>query len=654
MQYRQQGHLVEAEAICRRILQVESNHAETLHLMGLMAHQLGHLDLAIQYLSQAVQAQPDDPQYRCNLGDVLRDQRRFAEAVEQYQQASRLQPDNAAIYNNLGNLLKELGRLDEAIASYQKALWLRLGFAEAYNNLGTAYQAQGRLAEAVEAYRSAVQLKPDYAAAHNNLGIALKAQGRFSEAVGHLRLAVELQPHYPEALNNLGAALSFLGESDEAIACYRRALELKPGDPKIRSSFLCALQYCQDVTPAELLAAHDEYENRHAAPLRASWRIHPQVRDANRPLRLGFVSPNFRHHPVGHFLIRVLENLNPRKAQGADLPAAVVCYHNRIAKDTLTARLQAAATLWRDVADKSDEELAERIRADHIDILFDLAGHTNRNRLLTFARKPAPIQITWMDYEGTTGLKAMDYLLADRYLVPPEAERWYREKVLRMPDSFVCYDPPQPQGRGRKIAPLMQGGAVTFGSFNLLSKITPHVVEIWARILHRVPHARLLLKYLGLDDPATGSNYRQLFTQQGIAPDRVELQGWSPYAEFLQLYQRIDIALDPFPYSGGLTTCEALWMGVPVVTCPGETFASRHGLSLLSTIGLTETIAQDFDDYVKIAVDLANEPSRLATIRSGLRQQVEQSPLCDGKRFAKNLMTLLRQVWRDKVSRDTG
>ena len=314
-------------------------------------------------------------------------------------------------------------------------------------------------------------------------------------------------------------------------------------------------------------------------------------------------------------------------------------------KDDLTHRLQAAATQWRDVIGVSDRQLAERIRADRIDILFDLAGHTAHNRLLVFARKPAPIQFTWIGYEGTTGLAAMDYLLADRHVVPQGTEHYYRERVLRMPEGYLCYDPPgaaPPAGP----PPSLAKGYATFGSFNNPAKVGREVVAVWAEILRRAPTARLVLKYRGLGDPTVKRWYLDLFAAHDVEPHRLDLLPPSSYAEYLATYQQVDVALDPFPFSGSVTTCDALWMGVPVVSCPGETFASRHSLSHLSNVGLTETIAHDLNEYVEVALSLAGDVPRLAMLRAGLRQRMAASPLCDGQRFAANLMRVLRDVWR--------
>jgi predicted O-linked N-acetylglucosamine transferase (SPINDLY family) len=449
-------------------------------------------------------------------------------------------------------------------------------------------------------------------------------------------------PDYAEAHSNLGIALQDEGKLDEAVAGCRRALELKPGDAKTLSNLLLALQYHAGVTLSKLAAAHAGYDRLHAAPLRTARRRHDNVRDPHRRLRVGFVSPDFGRHPVGYFLIRGLENLDRDQWE-------TVCYCDRIIEDDLTARFQAAAMSWRDVSCLSDKELTEQILADRIDILFDLAGHTAKNRLPVFACKPSPIQVTWAGYAGTTGLEAMDYILADRYEIPVEAEDHYCERVLRMPNGYVCYDPP---GDASPVSPLpaLKEGYVTFGSFNNPVKINRLVVEVWAKILHRLPHSRLVLKFKGMSDSSIAEGLAEEFASHGIDPRRIECLGWSAHATLLAEYHRIDLALDPSPYNGGLTTCEALWMGVPVITCPGETFASRHSLAHLSNVGLTETIAGNPEAYVDLAVGLANDLPRLAAMRAGLRQRVAESPLCDGKRFAADWMHLFRGVWRDWCS----
>jgi predicted O-linked N-acetylglucosamine transferase (SPINDLY family) len=640
------GRSDDAIAHYRRLTELRPEDAVPHYNLGNAESQRGHLEEAVAEYRQALQLRPDFFEAHNNLGSALNRLGRSEEAAAAYQRTIELRPDLAEGHNNLGTILHDLGRLDDAENCFRRALWLRPDYVSTHYNLGNVHRDQGRMGEAIACYRRTVELRPDHAAAHNNLGYALRAEGRLTEAIASFRRAIEAGPNSADALNNLGNVLRDQGQLDEAEATFRRALRLKPDLAVAHSNVLLVLHNRPGMTLAQLATEHSEYERAFAGPLRQTWRPHENSRDPDRRLRLGFVSPDLCRHPVGYFTIRFVEQLNRDSAE-------VVCYSDRLREDDLTARFRAAAALWRPVSGFRDERLTEQIRADRIDILFDLAGHTAGHRLLVFARKPAPIQVTWAGYVGTTGLSAIDYLVADRFEIPPGAETHYTDRILRMPDDYVCYDPP---AYAPPVGPLpaRERGHVTFGSFNYPAKIGPPVIAVWAEILRRVPGARLLLKYRSIDDPAIAGRLTELFAGHGIGPDRVEYRGWSPSAELLRQYGEIDIALDPFPYSGGLTTLEALWMGVPVVTCPGETFAGRHSLSHLSNVGLTETIAGDLDQYIEGAVTLANDLPRLAALRAGLRERVASSPLCDGKRFADNLLRLLREAWREWVAREQG
>lgn len=604
VQLQHAGRFAEAEPLYGQILAVDPGHAEAFHMLGLLAHQLGNPTKAIELVGRAV----------------------------------ALRPDFIGAQSNLGNLYQEVGQLDESVACYWEALTREPTSAEIFSNLGAALYKQGKIDEAVMAYQQSVRLLPDYAEAYTNLAIALWSQGKLAEAATQCQKAIALKPNHVEAYSHMAVILKHQGRLEDAVACYREALRLRPYNIQAHSNLLFALHNCAGITAAALASVHEEFERLYTAPLRASWQPHANRRDPARKLRLGFVSADLASHPVGYFLIRLVDNSDPREAE-------IICYSNRAQLDDMSRRFQQGVFAWRDILPYNDAQLAELIRADEIDILFDLSGHTAGHRLLTFARKPAPIQISWAGYVGTTGLAAMDYVLADRFQAPPGAEQHYREQILRLPDDYICYDPPDyapPVGP----LPALSSGYVTFGSFNNQAKLTPQMIRLWADILRRVPHSRLLMKYRGMNDPTVAGRLSELFASAGIDGGRLEFLGSSPHADLLAAYNRVDIGLDPFPYSGGLTTCEALWMGVPVVTCPGETFASRHALSHLSNAGLTETIARDFNEYAAIATALANDLPRLTAIRARLRDQMAASPLCDGPRFARNLMQALRDVWR--------
>jgi predicted O-linked N-acetylglucosamine transferase (SPINDLY family) len=635
--HHQAGRLDLAEEIYLRILAAQPDHAESLHLVGLIAHQRGQHAQAVELIRRAIALDGSQARYHSNLGEAYRLLAHFDEAIAAYRQALALDAGLPQAHNNMGEAYRSQGRTGEALDCYRRAIELAPGLAGAHNNLAVALQNLGRLEEAVGSYRRAIELEPGFAAAHNNLGCVLSELGRFGEATASCRRALELRPNFTEAYSNLAGVLEEHGLVDEASACYQRVLEFWPTAVATRSNLLFALLHRPGIGLEELAAAHAQYDTLHAAPLRPTWRPFENTPHADRPLRVGLVSADLGNHPVGYFLVGAVEHLDRSLCE-------LVVYSDRLAPDAVTDRFKAVAGLWRDVRALDDERLAEQVRSDRVDILFDLAGHTADNRLLAMARKPAPIQITWAGYPGTTGIEAMDYLLADRYVIPPEAEPFYREKVLRMPDGYVCFDPPDDAPPVGSL-PALAAGHVTFGGFHSLAKISPAVIRVWARVLDRVARSRLVLLSHGMDDVAR-RRLRDAFAAHGIDADRLDLCGRTSRREVLERYNRIDLALDPFPYGGGLTTIEALWMGVPVVTCPGPTFASRHAMGHLSTVGLTETIACDLDAYVQLAAGLAADLPRLASLREGLRDRVARSPLCDAPRFANNLLALLRSIWQ--------
>ncbi|MBY0431662.1 MAG: hypothetical protein K2Q10_10725, partial [Rhodospirillales bacterium] len=444
---------------------------------------------------------------------------------------------------------------------------------------------------------------------------------------------------------DLGAVLAYQGRADEAVACFRRVLAFDPGNALAHANLLMCLNYLPGLSGRAVREAHEDWARGQAEPLRAGWQPHGNNRDPGRRLRLGYVSADFGRHPVGFFLARVLP-AHDREA------VEVFCYSCRAAEeeDDLSRRLAGDAGHWRRVGDLDDDALAERVREDGIDILVDLAGHSAGHRLGLFARKPAPVQVSWLGYFATTGMSAFDATIMDADTVPPGAEAEFVEPVVRLPRLRFCYDPPEP-APAVAPPPCLERGHITFGSFNNLAKLSPAVIALWARVLHAVPASRLVLKWMSLADPLLCRILVESFSVHGIAPERIEPRGPSPHARMLAEYGDVDIALDPFPFGGGLTSCEALWMGVPVVTLPGERPASRQTLGFLRCLGLGELAADSAGDYVVKAAALAADPARLAVLRQDLRGRMAASSLCDGPGFARDLEAALRGLWTEWCAR---
>jgi predicted O-linked N-acetylglucosamine transferase (SPINDLY family) len=632
-----QGRLEEAVSSYQQAVRLKPVFTEAYNNLGLAQQEQGQLEEAVASYRQAVALKPAFADACNNLGNALKDQGKLEEAVTSYRQAVRLKPAFAEAYNNLGCALQDQGKLEEAVASYRQAVALKPVFAEAYNNLGCALQAQGRLEGVLDHFRQAVALKPAFAEAHNNLGLALRMRGMLEEAVVQLRQALALKPDYAEAHGNLAGALRDQGKLEEAAASYRRALALDPGNAAIHSNLLFDLTY-HTADAAIVAQEHRNWNAQHARPLARQITAHHNDRDPDRRLRVGYVSADFWGHAISYFV-------EPLLAAHDHAQVEVFCYANGVRADATTQRMQAAADAWRSIVGLNDAAVAERIRADGIDLLVDLSSHTAGNRLLVFARKPAPVQVTYLGSLTTTALATMDYRLTDGSLSPADSPEWCSEELIRLPGCFVCYRPP---AEAPPVAPLpaLTTGQVTFGCFNTLAKVTPAVVALWSEILRGLPQARLILKSSTLADAAQRERYWALFRDNGTEAERIELLPKSSMYDYLATYGRIDIGLDPFPYNGCTTTCQALWMGVPVLTLAGAMSYSRFGVTLLSTLGLDGLIAPTPEAYVAKAVELANQRRELAALRAELRARMTASALCDAKAFARGVEQAYRLMWR--------
>lgn len=637
VRHHEEGRLAEAEVWYRQALAIDPKNPEALHRLGYLAHQVGQHAAAVELMSLVLRDNPCHAGLHGDLGMVFLAMGRYREAAACYHKVLALEPGHAA-HNNLGLALYSMGDPEAAATHYRKALALKPDLANAWNNLGLAYINLARLAEAYSALQRALSLKPDYAEAHNNLGIACFELGQAEEAVARYRQAISIKPDYHEAFNNLGnVLLNCLSRPGEALNCYRQALTLRPDYALACDNMLLASNYLADWTAEAVHALHRSHGEQFEAAHRNSWSQHDNDRDGERRLKVGYVSADFRLHPVAFFMEPILAHHDKRQVE-------VHCYYNQSVHDDVTERLTHHADYWTACGGMTDAELAERMRADRIDILVDLAGRTAGNRLGVFARKPAPVQVTYLGYVATTGLSAVDYRLSHIDADPPVNDACNSERLYRMPRSLWCWRPPEGMPDVRSETPAQANGYITFGSLNNIAKISDDAVAVWSRLLRAVPSARLLLA--GVPEGLPQKVTRERFGAHGIEAERLVLHHKLLGHEFRTLMHRIDIALDPFPHNGNTTTCETLWMGVPVVTLTGRGFVSRFGYHLLKTVGLLELAARNEDEYVGIALGLARDLPRLSALRASMRDRIKASPLRDEAGMARDLEAAMRSMWR--------
>ena len=586
-QLHQAGRLREAEALYHQILAVQPGHADVLHYLGAMGVQLGKFDAAAGLLRRAVAGNPNFPE----------------------------------AWFQLGNALHGKGDVPGAIGAYQRAAAMRGSFVEAQAALAGAALQDRHYDVALKAAQKAVALAEKLPADADFFG------GRGArEEPRRQRLA--------GMYAGLGAIHLALGRIDETLAAARRAVEIHPGAVAAHSGVIQALLYREGHTAMEILEEARRWERQHAAPLVGLIRPHGNDRSPGRRLKVGYVSRDFYNHPVGRFVLPLLERHDPAAFD-------VFCYSNGATTDAVMGRIKAAAQ-WREIFKLSDDEAAEMIRADGIDILVDLSMHTAGGRLLVFARKPAPVQVTWLAYPGTTGLSVMDHRISDPYLDPVGADEGvYSEKTVRLPETFWCYEPLPGTPAVREAA--RAEGPIVFGCLNNFSKVSAGALAAWAEILRQVVDARVIMLC-----PVGSARERVagVFAKAGVARERLEFVDRVGMEAYFATYQRVDVVLDTFPHAGGTTTCDALYMGVPVVTLAGETAIGRGGVSILSNVGLGEMIAGTREEYVRKAVALAGDAARLAELRGTLRGRMEKSALMDATRFAGNMERIYRQMWK--------
>lgn len=633
------GTFDQAEMAYRDVLEATSPtqplYGRALFLMGCLLLRKGDSNAALQWFSRALLLDSNQTAAWHYQGHTLMELGFAQEALACYERALALEPHHQATLQSRARCLSTLGRHQEAALAYRNLLATDPSNAPNWFHLALALQQWGRVSAAIEAYRRATSIDPNYADAFKNLGVALKSLGRMNEALECYDQAIKLRPDFAETHYNRGNLLTELNRLEEAELSFREALKYRPNHLAARSNLLFSLNYRSTLSPIDSLEEAKRYGQIVAQPLERQFNRSAK-RNARLPIRIGFVSGDLRQHPVGYFLESILRNIDPNKL-------SLHAYLTDHAEDELTYRIKTCFDGWHSIAQQHDERAAQTIYSHGLDILVDLSGHSARNRLPLFAYKPAPIQCTWLGYFSTTGLAAIDYLIADPYVVPPEEEAFYAEKVIRMPESYLCFTPPAYNIDPGPL-PAEQNGYVTFGCFNNLSKLSSQVIALWSQLLRERPEAKLFLKAKQLGDPYLVDWLQQAFASHEVNPQRIIIEGLTSREAYFKAYQRVDLGLDPFPWPGGTTTAEALWMAIPFVTMKGDRFSSRNGQTIAINAGLPDWVADNTSDYLAKAKAFSDDRNSLATLRAGLRSQVLASPLFDARRFARHFEALMQSL----------
>jgi len=671
------GQLAEAEALYRQVLEAEPAQPDALHLLGLIAHQTGNADAAEELIAKAITARPDFAEAHSNLGAVLKQQNRLQDAADSYlsaiaikpdfadahfnlantqkdleqwdaaiagyRQTLALSPDNFGAHGNLGIVFKTIGRMNEAAACQEMALSINPEYAEAHCNLGNVYHEQGRLDDAVACLEKALALKPDFCEAHFNLGNAHQKQGQLDAAEARYRQALASKPDYAEALSNLGSICKDLGRLDDAVDHFRQALTFDPDFVVAEKNLLYTALNMPGISPAALFEDHRHFAETHLRGITPIAENFANEAIFERRIRIGYVSSDFRNHPVGLNVLPLLSNHNHDQFE-------IFCYADVPRPDTVSEQFRSCVDHWTLITGQSDSDVAATIRADGIDILVSLAGHFDKNRPLICAHRAAPVQVSFHD-GATSGLPDVDYWLTDDFLHPPGSPEQFTEDLYPLP-VFYQYPKPEdapPEGAPPVAAlPVDAAGQITFGSFNNPAKINDAVITLWADVLKAVPQSRLLLKYKNWYGQASlQARLKERFRNFGVDNERIHFatQSDTP-AEHLVRYADVDIGLDPFPFNGSTTTFQALWMGVPVVSLAGDSFISRAAGSILHHAGLDDLITNAPGAYVACAQELAADADRLRTLRAGLRARMETSSLCDAPAYARSVEAAYHQMWQ--------
>jgi len=572
------------------------------------------------------------------LGAVCAGQDELKVAINHHKKSVEINPDYAEGYNNLGIAFQKLGLFEEAVKNYKKTLKLKPNFSLAYNNLGVVLKSLNKLDEALLNSKKAIELNPKFADAHNNIAAILQDLGNYEEAYKFYKKAIKLKSNYSEAYYNLGILLKKLGKIEECIENFQKAVTVNQKNNRAYSNYLFNLNYLTKYDDNYYIEEAKKFgfnlkkiDDQLCIPYK--YNVNP------KKLTVGFVSADLRNHPVGYYLIDTLKYLKKKNNK-------LIAYHNSTEADDLTEKLKKHFDIWYNIEDKNDLKVINLIRENGIHILFDMSGHTKKNRLPIFINKPAPIQVTWIGYNATTGLKEIDYIIGDQYVTPLENKNQFTENILQLPNIWSCLSKPAFEIKKENSSPALKNGFITFGSFNNLSKINDDVIDVWSKILKRVKDSKLFLKTKEFDNLEMVKNIRKKFQKNGISAEKIITEGRSKTREeMLEKYNQIDIALDPFPYSGVTTSFESAWMGVPLYVLNGNNFYSRIGVSINKNLGMDDWIVNNEKDYSTKILKLTSDFNQLSQTRKCLINKVVSSTLFDSSLFADNFNKILWKIW---------
>jgi len=572
------------------------------------------------------------------LGAVYVGQDQLEVAINHHKKSIEINPDYAEGYNNLGIVFQKLALFEEAIKNYKKTLKLKPNFAPAYNNLGITLKSLNKLDEALINTKKAIELDPEYADAYNNIGAILHDLDKLEEAHKYYKKAIKLKPNYSDAYYNLGILLKKLDKIEECVENFRKSIKINQKNSRAYSNYLFNLNY--------LTKYDDNYYLEEAKKFRLSLnKIDDQLYIPYKyiinpkKLTVGFVSADFRNHPVGFFLIGILKYLKKKNIK-------LAAYYNSTAVDDLTEKLKGYFYIWHNISDENDLSVVNLIRKDGVHILIDMSGHTKGNRLSIFVNKPAPIQVAWAGHLASTGIPEIDYIIGDQYVTPLENKNQFVENILQLPNIWCCLSKPDFKIKKEISSPALKNGFITFGCFNNTAKLNDKVIKYWSKLLNNIPNSRLILKSRKLENIYVTKNIKNRFKKNNIDLSKLILERGSHRKELLETYNKIDIALDPFPYSGGTTSFESVFMGVPLYVLKGKTFLSKCGESINNNLGMYEWIANDEKEYYFKILKLTSDFNKLSKIREHLINKVNDSTLFDSFLFASNFDKILWKIWK--------